>query len=652
MHQIRFHLLIRDTLLINGILFLVIGLQYIGYPLAAGLIFIDSGFFAYLLFLFSFISLLGSIFYRKHLFARLNMVLVLFTAVLYFFIFAFLNGPFNILVATLMIFLLVLNVASFVLYSLLLSSPRARLRIAGARDFFTRIDFKESRHRMKITVTVAAIFTIFMLGYGTYTNWNAVIVVKAPDGFTTTSSYWGPPSLQLTTVTGAGITAAENHTLLISNGTVNVTMPNFKPGGLAYVTNVSYLGNTTNFCNYSEGARSYPNGSIYLSQELPFLENISVDFKYVDNIKLLENLNASQSTLIMNHHSSGHPTYPNGYWFYDFDFFDSIEKTYLYQILDYWAVKYYQNIHNGIDFPHVFNSIDTIPLCYAVLDWFDHQRSFGLGTMFQGISPDFESGDHDKLFLDTYNTSAVELFPGSLIPGIISDSEWYSYNSQDPAVFNAAVAAWEAVYDHASSLGYSTYVVFQGGAMRDTIDNDIEYTRLPIFPASDNPDVRFGIMSYQDGQSDVEGGRFSQYRDCMDQIALYGDRGRSILTGWIAANTSWYTDDELGLGRYIEDILICQAAGMNEIFHAPLYRMQAKWGDDAVRILHEALNEWEKQEFQITVPMWEYKANYIDAIQNLDHPWQFLSLNSFIIIKMGLFGTVNLVSVFKKQQVE
>ena len=644
--KIQIHKLARDALFIDAILFFVIAAQYIGFPIAAGLMIYDYLFFTYLLCVFGFLSLMGSIFYKKFMVGIVNCHLLFFNALLFFFLWIFLNGPFNILIAILMMTMFLLNLVSGVLNIIYLSSKRLQRIASGRERLFTSIDLKRKYSRAKISMLFIVAFTMASLGVGSFYNFNSVIEVKAPEDFTTTSSYWGPPSLTLQDVT-AGVTPFDNDTIYLSNSTINVTAPNFRNGTLSQVTSVTVAGfGSTNYCNYSQGARTYPNGTILLSQSLPITDNVSISFKYVLNNKLLEYLNIGNSTLIMNYHSSGHPLYPNGYWYYENDFFASIERTYLFQILDYWGIKYYLNVHNGIDFPHVFNNLETIPLCHDMLDWFSYQGDQGLCNQFQGISPDFEGGTYDKLFWDNYTTSAEPLFPGSLFPGLVSDSEWFSLNSQNLTLYREAYEAWEGVYDRAESLGYSTYVVFQGDAMREVIDNDIDTTRLPTFPVTDNPTVRFGIMSYMDGADNLEGGRFRQYRDCKDQITIYGDRGRSILTGWIATGTSWYTDDELGLGRYIEDILICQAAGMNEIFHAPIYRMQAKWGDESILTVHQALNEWDKIEHKIIVPRWDYRSNYMDAIKNLNKWWQFLPIVALIAGKLLVGGSF---SIFNKQ---
>nr|MDO8119300.1 hypothetical protein [Candidatus Sigynarchaeota archaeon] len=630
--------MVPATLLLDSVFYLVVTAQYVGFPLAAGLVMHEYGFFAFLLICFGICSLLCAIAWKKLAVARLAQILLVFTAFLFFALFIYLNGPFNVPAAIIFVTMLALNGISFTINTLMLANKGKRKQLARDDTFtFEPIDWTRTHPRAKTAVLLISIFGFMFVGMGIYTNWNQVISVRAPDGFTTTSSYWGPPARAVANAISI-ITPDDTLTLSVHNGTLLTPPAGFINGSLAYVTNVTYNNMSLNYCNYSAGAECYPNGTVRLSQPLPGVANITVTFTYVTNHKVFEYLNISQSTLIMNHHSTGRQILAekNGYWYYNDNLFESIQDTYLYLILDYWGVKYYLNVHNGIDFPHVFNYKISVPLCYDVLDWFALQRSRGICTHFQGISPDFESGDYDKLWWTNYTSCAEPLFPGSLLPDIISESEWYDHNSQNATLYAEATKAWEEVYDYASSLGYTSYIVFGGSTMMDVIDGDLDTTRLPMFPTPDNPDVRFGIMSYMDAQDNIKGGRYHQYKDCINQIAVYGDRGRSILTGWIAQGTSWYTDDELGLGRYIEDILVAQAAGMNEIFHAPIYRLQGKWGDDAILTVHQALNEWPKTTIRFAIPAWEYRSNYMDAIKNFNHWW--LSIPTLaLIVGMVLF---------------
>jgi hypothetical protein len=140
-------------------------------------------------------------------------------------------------------------------------------------------------------------------------------------------------------------------------------------------------------------------------------------------------------------------------------------------------------------------------------------------------------------------------------------------------------------------------------------------------PFSTNPDVLYGMMCYQD--NNFKTGRYSVYRDCVNQITQLGDQGKTILLGWLAVGTKYYTDDEIGLQRYINDCKIAQAAGMVEIFHAPIYRMQNKWGDEAILRLHQALNEEPLEAIMIELPLLQYNTNTLfDVVENLNYLWQ------------------------------
>ncbi len=644
--------LVPATLFLNSVFYTVVTAQYVGFPLAAGIMMHEYGFFSFLLVCFATSSLLCSLAWNKLAVARLSQLVLLITMILFFALFIYLNGPFNVPAAIIFATMFGLNGLSLAINTMMLVSKGKRKQLARDDKFsFDRIDWTREHPRAKTAALLISLFGFSFLGMGIYTNWNQVISVRTPDGFTTRSSYWGPPA-RTVVIANSTITPDGNTTLTIYNGTLATPPAGFVNGSLAYVTSVTYNNTSLNYCNFSMGAECYPNGTVRLSQPLPALENITVTFSYVRNHEVFKYLNISQSTLIMNHHSTGRQILAekNGYWYYNEAFFESIQDTYLYLMLDYWGVKYYLNVHNGIDFPHVFNYKITVPLCYDVLDWFALQRSRGICTQFQGISPDFESGDYDKLWWTNYTSCAETLFPGSLLPGIISENEWYDHNSQNVTLYTEATEAWEEVYDHASSLGYSSYIVFGGSTMIDVIDGDLDTTRLPMYPTSDNPDVRFGIMSYMDAQDNIKGGRYHQYADCVNQIAVYGDRGRSILTGWIAVGTRWYTDDELGLGRYIEDVLVAQAAGMTEIFHAPVYRLQDKWGDEAILTLHQALNEWDKITIRFSVPAWEYRSNYMDAIKNFNHVWLFIPTLALIVC-LVLFKS-GAITIGKKEKMK
>jgi len=65
-------------------------------------------------------------------------------------------------------------------------------------------------------------------------------------------------------------------------------------------------------------------------------------------------------------------------------------------------------------------------------------------------------------------------------------------------------------------------------------------------------------MSYQDSDKNAN---FTTYDNCREQIAYLGPQGESILLGWIADGDSYFTDDQVGFQRYVDQCLAAQAAG-------------------------------------------------------------------------------------------
>ncbi len=616
--------------------------MYIGFPLHAGLLVHELGFFTFLFFTIGAVSLLCAVFYRKEVVSGFSVPLFILPALLFTFLFLFLNSMYNIYIAALSIVMICLNITALV-SSQLIKNKKILRQFVNEQNFYKKIDMTRNYPRLKTSILLLSLITISVVGLGAYTSGGMVISIKAPDDFTTISSYWGTPSTTLVEINQT-ITPVDNNTLLISNASLSSPVHKLINGSVAYVQSVTIGNDNFNYCNYSAGARSYPNGTVTLSQSLPTTTDVRVIFKFVYNHEVFQYLNLGNSTCIMNFGMYYNHVYEES------NFFEYIDFTNIFQLMDFWNVKYYINVENPHDYPHMFNAIDTMPMCYAVLDWFDYQRDLGLGKCFVGISPDFESGEYEKLFLG--NSTAPQPEPGSLLPGIVAEDNWYNYNSQDLGIFAQSMQLWENVYNYASSLGYTSYAVFQGNAMRDVIDGDIDTTRLPIYPISSNPDVRYGIMSYVDAQDDVEGGRYHQYKDCHDQIAIYGAQGRSILTGWIWEDRGYYTPNALGLGRYIEDILICQAAGMTEVFHAPISKMQEIWGDEAILIVHQALNEWEKEMYRIHVPSWEYSDDYMDAVKNFNQWWLFIPILCVICVKLTILGFMKPPVLRNKRTVE
>ncbi|MHA1793487.1 MAG: hypothetical protein ACTSVI_12625 [Promethearchaeota archaeon] len=644
----------RDALALNFFMFSWLLIQYIYFPTIHGIYFVEESFTIFLLSLFIVFSFLGMIFHKLQPVNVINSFTLFFSTFIFLYVGLFLNGPFNVLIFIIVVIILVFNVAGMII------NGRLYWRKGKRKNFLIKLDWKKNA-KLKAIKILVVIGIIVSVGITAYNSFWIPFSITPPKNAKTISSYWGPPSVNLSTWSSL-ISPVDNETIQVSNSTLNEEPPGFEDGTFAFVINVSVAGNQTNFANYSNGARSYPNGTIILSEPLPSLANVNITFKYVTNIIVFKALQIGNSTLIMNYHEDD--------YFSTQGFFDAIFKTYLFQMLDYWDIKYYLNVESGDlflnkdgrivgDFPHIFNYNNTVPRCYQLLNWVKRMSNLGYCKNFQGISLDFEPGGRavPGEICGSTNCSSpggTELFPGSLIPENYSDPlysfkrAWYNVNEQNSSLYTDAFIAYEGVYDYASYLGYKTYIVFGGGELRDIIDGDLDYTRCPTFPITRNPDVIYGIMNYQD--SNVERGRYRAYKGCIDQIKLLGDKGRTILLGWLTqeGNPRWYTHDEQGFQNYVDDCYLAQAAGITEIYHAALYRMQAKWGDDSILRLHEYLNNGTKRTISFKAPAWEFRDSYlVDYLKNFNGPVMFSLFIILIIFWIMIFGSFNMREYFK-----
>jgi hypothetical protein len=686
--------LIKSTLILNSLVYFFVGIQHIFIPLLAGLPFYNFSFITYILFLLGISSLFGAKYYKTMPMAVINSLLLLIGIAAFGFLSIFFNGIFNQPMFVVDISLLILNGIAFgvnmrahfmknlgnaiiiillaimvlvfiavtyttyidkialVLLALIVAiafepfvrkmkaipkNQRYNLKFLIGKIFqshhFNAADFTTNRKKKLMGIGLFCGLSL-LFGIGSFTSFGSTITVKAPDNFKTLSSYWGPPSLSLKSHTSK-ITVVDPSTLQISNDTLSTDPSGYIVGSLAYLYNLSVPGNSVNYINYSAGTESYPNGTIFLHTPLPTTINVSVSFYYVSNHQVLQDLKTGNSTLVMNFH---------GNFIYEDNIFKSIKSVYLLQLLDHWHVKFYLDIYNGIEFPHVFNYKDSIPIGNTTLNW-----AHGKWSMFQGISYDFEPGGNavPKGNPGGENMSVGESI-GSASPWDRFQKDWYKRNEQNRTLFKESTAEYEKLYAYASKLGYKTYITLGMGEVYDNMDGDIDFTRCPVDPISPNPDVLYGHMNYQDNNF-VEG-RYRVYSGCKNQITLLGNQGKTILLGWLAKGTRYYTDDEIGLQRYIDDCKIAQAAGMEEIFHAPIYRMQGKWGDDAILKLHNALNNDTKKEFTISIPTGILDDGILyDMIENLNYLWIAGILYGIIIARLLVFGPLQLKNKILKK---
>lgn len=472
------------------------------------------------------------------------------------------------------------------------------------------------RHRKAGIVLAACLCSSVALCLLATHDFGITYVLAAPDDTVTRSSFWGPPLYNRTLVTTT-ITPVNDATLLVSNSTLGESPANLRPGALMYVVSVTHASTPSiNYCDYNQGAESYPNGTVFLSAALP-PGDATIQFVYMENVRALEYLNQTGSRII---HAMWGGHGQNMSYFESPNIFHAITATCEYQLLEHWGIPYYINIgipgHPG--FPHIFNYVTYVERGTAMVEWINATTPALEHCL--GISYDFEK---DNITDDSLAPQRLDIGPNPF-PGLVADKGWLERNEQSPEIYRAAQAAYFGLYDLAASTGRKVYVVYQYWALEDYVDGDLDLSRLPIWK---HPACEYGHMSYQDGVSG--GGRHAYweiYRNVRNQLAVYGDQGNSILTGWVDADpdsgySRYYTNDETGFQRYLDHVKMHQAAGISEIFHAALMYLQEKWGDEAILRVHQALNEDPKETFTFRARPWStFDGPLLDIVKNFTRP--------------------------------
>ncbi|HME54819.1 MAG TPA: hypothetical protein VKM55_21625 [Candidatus Lokiarchaeia archaeon] len=520
--------------------------------------------------------------------------LVLFLAFL--FLALLFNGPFGVPLFIIEVGIAFLNFIAFIEH-VTSWKDTVPFQNAGWRKNVSRV----IKSGPAIAVACLAVFGLLSIN-----SFWMTITIKAPDNAKTTSSYWGNPELNITSWS-TSIMSINNRTLQITPAKLSSAPAEYANGSFAYVETVFLPVNLTkNYADYQNGARSYPNGTVFLSATLPNpLTIANITFDYVQNWNVLQMLGETNATVILN----GFGGYIN-----DTDPFHHIKDTDLFQLLDYWHVKFYLQVDANDDYSHVFNYLSVTPLAHRALEWAMQWHEF------QGISFDCEQESYPQPA--TNRPGYIPLFPGSLIPDSWSSIKqlWYWENEQNDTLFTLARAAYDEVFQHALALGKNVYIVLNPTDFSEYIDGDEDYHSNPAIPFSSRPNVFYAQMSYHDEDAH---GQFALYRDCVESIKQLGNRGSSILTGWVSHGATYYTPDEAGFQNYVNDCLIAQAAGITEIFHAPLYGIQNQWGDDAILKLHQALNDAPKKSFVIQVIQF---TNFFiwDLWKNFNRPFFYI----------------------------
>nr|MDO8088052.1 hypothetical protein [Candidatus Sigynarchaeum springense] len=401
----------------------------------------------------------------------------------------------------------------------------------------------------------------------------------------------------------------DNYTLHVAPVDLPTPPASYGNGSLCYVVHVYQGGNLTkDYMDYMDGARSYPNGTIVLADPLPSTTvAVNVNFSYVQNWQVLQMLGNTNATVIVNWFGS-YVDDPNP--------FHHIRDTYYCQLFDHWHVNFFIQVDAFSEYSNVFNYLNVVPRADRTLDWGMQWQHF------RGVSFDCEQEGYPMAAGS--RPGSPPLFPGTLIPDEWGSwrQTWYWMNNVNETMFAQARAAYDGVYRHALALGKEVEIVLGPSDLSEYVDGDEDYHSNPAIPFTAMPNVRYSQMSYHDNDPN---GQFALYRDCVEQLRQLGARGSGILTGWIHDEAKYYTPDEAGFQHYVDDCLVAQAAGITEIFHAPLYNIQHEWGDDAILRLHDALNNSVKKTFTIKVIQF---TNYFfwDFWKNFNKPGLFIFL--------------------------
>ena len=604
----------------NIVLFGVLGVQMIVIPLIIGFQTIDYFPPAFIFFAVCGAWLVSNHFYHSRagkVFFLASSIVTIFLTVYYVTIF---SGPFDRMLQVVYGFSLVTNAVGIggiiVLpilelvkdktgklreVTIIMSEPRkpSEARIAKGYKWKSIMVFG-------FFIGAFVLFPLAMFDFG------RVYTVQAPDSATTRSSFWGPPYYNSTTI-ATNITPVDADTLYIENASITSPLHNLRPGSIMYVNWVHNGSNTTvNYCDYLQGARSFPNGSVFLSQSLPSLSNVSISFVYMRNVEVYEYLDQLGSRVI---HSEGGG---NRSWIESPNLFDNIDKTYGFLLMEYWNISYFINIAvEGYVFTNIYNYSPFTTRAIAMLDWINASRPHMDHCI--GIAYDLEPKEVKPPEMNPDRPDIGE-YPEN---PLISEEKWIRLNEQNDEVLQAAKAAYFNVFDHANELGMGTYLTFVNYGMEDLAEGDIDYTRLPLWR---HPDVEYGMMSYQSKDSDAEA-MWRIYAMNKNQQQYYGDQGYSLLTGWLTfdeeVHLPYYSNDQAGLDRYIRDIKLHQACGAKEVVHAPLWDLLLKWGGaDVMLEFDKALNTEPKEKFVFRAHPWgNFDTTMYDVAENYNKWW-------------------------------
>lgn len=619
MVEFKLQSILRRTQKVNLILFGIMAFQMFIIPIYSGLVALE-----YLPPGGIFLVFCGAWLVAVHFYSHpLGKIIFILTSILTIFLtlywFTLFSGPFDRMLQIFMVFSFAINVftlSSAVSLPILNYVQKRKhlwnnLSIKIDEGGTTRRKNNTARYKKKSILVLAFFIGALIFTPAAVYDFGRVYRIQAPDSATTRSSFWGAPDSDSETASRS-ITPIDNSHLLIENDTLSSPVPLLCPGSIMYVTRVTHSSTSTfNYCDYLDGAKSYPNGTVVLSTPLPSLMGVAIQFKYLKNSYIYSYLSQLNSRIV---HTEGGG---NQSWIESTDVFDNIEKTHEYLLLEYWNISYFIHIHvPGFQYANIYNYNPFTARAMNMVDWIAGAQP--KLNHCHGIAFDWEP---KEVKIESMNPDRPDIGIPPETP-LISEEKWIRLNEQDDKTLAAARETYFNLFDHAAELDLGIYGTYVNYGMEDLAEGDIDYTRLPLWP---HPSVEYGMMSYQSKDADKEA-MWQIYMMNKNQQRFYGDQGYTLLTGWLTfdedVHLKYYTNDEPGLERYIRDIKLHQACGARELFHAPLHDLVKKWGDEVLFDFEAALNTEPKEEFVFTAHPWGHIDTALyDVAENYNKIW-------------------------------
>ncbi|MHA1716616.1 MAG: hypothetical protein ACTSXP_13315 [Promethearchaeota archaeon] len=451
-------------------------------------------------------------------------------------------------------------------------------------DFKKLLKFGQiSGNGMKIKATCfVVLLAIITSGFLLYFGPGVSFKLLAPSNSRTTISFWGSPKLKIHAET-VKILPLDATTLNVTNESIAM----FQDPPVNYSINTFYRAKNCTFLDLENRSKTAiikswnPCGLVYLETPIPDLSKpVNLTFQYTVDAWLLRILQDLNSTFI-------YSDFAEGTNFSDTENFDAWLPL---NILDAWNISFFLYCHAVHGYPNIWNYQEYID--YANETLFPWGQNY---SHFRGIAADYEANMN----------MALDVWPDpdgrqQATWGQFRES-WIFYNVYNQDQVYKAAEAIDDFYRQVQDAGYETLAAYWDGELRGIWDGDVDGTWLPVGRLKHVS--YFALMNYRGAR----GGDETDYRwllTAKEQVDYWGSRGRKMLVGIINRDpNAYYTPDELGLMKFIDDMCMLQAMGIDEIFIFTLRRDDSSvlraWGQEGLIKLNNALNTDKKQAYNV-----------------------------------------------------